>query len=262
MTIKVPPAENLSDNQKGKHASTDESEPTLDIQIEQPYGISTGEELMPSSEDKPYSKKKGIFNNPFHKGMKKDADEVAVATVNTSVETANEHRTPKGFGNFLSRVKQTTSSNNVKDLSEPTTTTVLVEEESVGENEGVHENVTETETPTSTDHTKRQSLLSKFFGHSHKKESVAETLDQELTGTEHHTEEEVVTSTSPPLSRRVTGFFSKKIHFGLDRKLKSSEKIETDGDHVIIVKDTNESPVIVFNDNTTTNNNAPKGVTA
>ncbi|KAG2206576.1 hypothetical protein INT47_008593 [Mucor saturninus] len=245
MTIKVPPAENLSDNQKGKHASTDESEPTLNIQIEQPYDISTGEELMPSSDDKPYN-----------------ANEVAIATVNTSVETANEHRTPKGFGNFLSRVKQTTSSNNVKDLSEPTTTTVLVEEENAEENEGVHENVTETETPTSTDHTKRQSLLSKLFGHSHKKESVAETLDQELTETEHHPEEEVVTSTSPPLSRRVTGFFSKKIPFGLDRKLKSSEKVETDGDHVIIVKDTNESPVIVFNDDTTTNNNAPKGVTA
>lgn len=106
MTIELPPAEILSDNQKGKQASSEENEPTLNIQIEQPDHIETGEELMPSTEDKPVNKKKGIFNNPFHKGTKKDTDEV-VTTTDTVVETtaANEHKVSKGFGNFLSRVK-------------------------------------------------------------------------------------------------------------------------------------------------------------
>lgn len=107
MTVEVPPAEILSDNQKGKLASTEENEPVLNIQIEQPNDTATGEELMPSSEDKPVNKKKGIFNNPFHKGTKKDVDDVATITANTAIETtgANEHKVPKGFGNFLSRVK-------------------------------------------------------------------------------------------------------------------------------------------------------------
>lgn len=60
-------------------------------------------------------------------------------------------------------------------MSEPTTTTVLVEDENVEENEDVHENVTEPETPTAADHTKRQSLLSKLFGNNHKKETTTES---------------------------------------------------------------------------------------
>lgn len=66
-------------------------------------------------------------------------------------------------------------------MSEPTTTTVLVEEENVEENEGVHENVTEPETPLAADHTKLQALLSRFFGYSHKKETIVGTAGKILT---------------------------------------------------------------------------------
>jgi hypothetical protein len=79
-------------------------EPTLNIQIENPDDIKTGEELMPTSatEDKP--KRKSLFNNPFLKGgsfKKEFSDEVTTATENAG----SESKITKGFGNFLSKVK-------------------------------------------------------------------------------------------------------------------------------------------------------------
>lgn len=111
MTLEVPRTELLSDNQKGKQASTEEIEPALNIQIEEPHGVLTGEELMTSSEVKPIIRKKGVFNNPFHKGTKKDTDEVA----STSDESpgANERRTSKVFEDFLFRIKVRMNSHDI-----------------------------------------------------------------------------------------------------------------------------------------------------
>lgn len=60
-------------------------------------------------------------------------------------------------------------------MSEPV---VLLEDENVVEHEDVHENVNPTETPTTGDQAKRQSLLSKLFGNT-KKEPMTESTGKE-----------------------------------------------------------------------------------
>ncbi|KAG2231335.1 hypothetical protein INT48_006547 [Thamnidium elegans] len=195
---------------KGKEVVTEE--PTLSTQVESNNDVATGEELL--SEDKPISKKKSIFNHRFgNKGTKKDA---GTNTEEVAVISDVENKKSKGFGNFLSRVKQT---GNNKELSEP----VLSEDENV-EHEDVHENVKTAETPTTGDHAKPQSLLSKLF-------VTTATTDQQT---------EEVTPSSPPLSRRVTDFFSKKKSEKKQGKA-TAEKVETEELPTVVVTNDNET---------------------
>ncbi|GAA5799944.1 hypothetical protein HPULCUR_005365 [Helicostylum pulchrum] len=264
MTIAAPES-------KGKEVATEEPT-TLSTQVEPHNDAVTGEELL--SEDKPISKKKSIFNHRFgnNKGTKKDVatntEEVITAAAVTTTDI--ENKKSKGFGNFLSRVKQTGTT---KELSEPV---VLPEDENVVEHEDVHENVKTAETPTTTgDHAKRQSLLSKLFGNT-KKEPMTESADQVVTtaavATDQQTEE--VTPSSPPLSRRVTGFFSKKKSEKKQGKATATaEKVETDElsakdntqdtPTVVVTNDENDAPTTVDESTTLpTINTNTQGITA
>ncbi|KAI8071852.1 hypothetical protein BDF21DRAFT_424394 [Thamnidium elegans] len=232
---------------KGKEVVTEE--PTLSTQVESNNDVATGEELL--SEDKPISKKKSIFNHRFgNKGTKKDA---GTNTEEVAVISDVENKKSKGFGNFLSRVKQT---GNNKELSEP----VLSEDENV-EHEDVHENVKTAETPTTGDHAKPQSLLSKLFGNT-KKEPMTESTDQVVTTATTDQQTEEVTPSSPPLSRRVTDFFSKKKSEKKQGKA-TAEKVETEELPTVVVTNDNETvdestlPTII----TTSTTNA-QGITA
>ncbi|KAI9352431.1 hypothetical protein BD770DRAFT_412693 [Pilaira anomala] len=252
MTVEMSPSTEVTT--KGKEVTL--PEPTLSTQVEPAHENTPiqGEE----SEEK-LVKKKGLFNFAHHKGPKKDAATNTEDVITTSGALADqpEHKKSKGFGHFLSRVKQTTSSHNIKDLSEHETNdaAAAVEHENEIEHEDMHENVKTAETPTPTpDHAKRQSLLSKLFGNT-KKEPMIDSTDQVHTLDHQQQTAEEVAPSSPPLSRRVTGFFSKRKSTTAEKKNNNNtksthnEKTETDQQDGDVTETTDSIPLNISNNN-------------
>ncbi|KAI8639712.1 hypothetical protein BD408DRAFT_420962 [Parasitella parasitica] len=297
MTIEVPPiatpavVENTAAAKNVAADATKEAqEPTMSIQIEPPTA-NNPEDLATPNEEKPTSaKRKPLFNNLFKVNKKEAAAETPAHTADISREIANaeekvaaavvtaENKIAKGLGNLYTRIKQTASNNNIKDIAgtsseqsatedkEASVAAVVTSEEkkttssssssSSSSSEGdaaVHEAETPSASANHSNTNKRQSLLSKLFG------GAAKKKEEEHSDTEHNSREVNTTQesetpsaavvdpeleehpSSPTLSRRVTGFFAKKIPSYNKKHQKSNDKAETAADeHANSSKDANE----------------------
>ncbi|KAI8880673.1 hypothetical protein K501DRAFT_335248 [Backusella circina FSU 941] len=215
----------------------------------------------PTTEDANKSanaKFRAMFSTFSKVSKKEGAPEEAPATENTTeVKTGSspphgESKLSKGLGNLFSRVMPATTHKEHEAESAPATDKSTGKAENADTVEGSENtpaaattesnhpvDVTQYGTPSSADHAsqnqqKRQSLLSKFFGK--KKEDEHVEKEHENEETEPNTEREVenvavqeANPSSPPLGRRLTGFFSKKIP-KLDKKQKASATSDNEGE--------------------------------
>ncbi|KAG2215515.1 hypothetical protein INT46_006775 [Mucor plumbeus] len=345
MTIEVPPTATTAVVEEFTHTKTSSKdlasgetkteEPTLSIQIEPPT-TNNPEDLTLSNEEKPTSAKlKALFNNPFKITKKETTAETSTTTADIPRETANaeekaaatasaaaatatgittgtgENKITKGLGNLYTKIKQTASSHNIKDIagtSPPPVTTsteqpiaedkeyknaaAAVEKKTTSSSssssssseEGdapLHESEAPSASTNQSNTNKRQSLLSKLFGGGAKKKEEEHTDTVEPITREVNTstqESETTTpsaaavdpeseerSLSPPLSRRVTGFFAKKIPSYNKKHQKSNDKTENTSEEraaIDTTKDVIETEVVSPEVSEPTNNNAIVAATA